>query len=166
MMPVGTARQSVRPTSRRSTTRGLCPRDAGPNSFLARWHHRRRIAPIPASQQVKATWDELSDHYPDAETVAFVVMPDHTHAIIVSTPMALPVVGAGPRACPDEIDSMPDGSGQPQGVAPYYPWNCGIEKFSGGYGQIDSPVVESLSRTGTQQESCHEPERRSWQGRR
>jgi len=46
------------------------------------------------------------------ETDAFVVMPNHIHAIIELT------VGAGPRACPNNIDSCRDQIGQPRGVAP------------------------------------------------
>jgi len=78
-----------------------------------------------AGCMVKAAWDELPDHYPGVETDAFVVMPNHIHAIIVLAPVPPLAVGAGPRACPNEIDSRgghggqlrPD-IGQPQGVAP------------------------------------------------
>ncbi len=58
-----------------------------------------------AGEMVQATWDQIPDRYPAVETDAFVVMPNHIHAIIVLS------VGAGPCACPDPI-------GQPRGVAP------------------------------------------------
>jgi len=61
-----------------------------------------------AGRMIQTAWDELPDHYPGVETDAFVVMPNHIHAIIVLSPDS---VGAGPRACPDQ-------NGQPRGVAP------------------------------------------------
>jgi REP element-mobilizing transposase RayT len=64
-----------------------------------------------AGRMVQAVWDELSDHYPGVETDAFVVMPNHIHAIIVLS------VGAGPRACPNSGPCAdPDEMGQSQGV--------------------------------------------------
>jgi len=57
-----------------------------------------------AGQMVQDVWDELPAFYPGVQTDAFIVMPNHIHGIII-------LVGAGSRACPDEI-------GQPQGVAP------------------------------------------------
>jgi REP element-mobilizing transposase RayT len=36
-----------------------------------------------AGRMVQAVWNELPDHYPGVETDAFVVMPNHVHAIIV-----------------------------------------------------------------------------------
>ncbi len=73
---------------------------------------------------VKTIWDEIPPHYPGIEIGEFVVMPNHVHGIIA-------LVGAGPRACPDqanhEMQSVrvpPCGHpnlhlpGQPQGVAP------------------------------------------------
>ncbi|OGO51992.1 MAG: hypothetical protein A2148_04100 [Chloroflexi bacterium RBG_16_68_14] len=55
-------------------------------------------------QMVESVWHQLPQHYTGVEVDAFVVMPNHVHGIII-------LVGAGPCACPD-------GSGQPQGVAP------------------------------------------------
>jgi putative transposase len=93
-----------------------------------------------AGRMIQTAWDELPDHYPGVETDAFVVMPNHIHAIIVLSPdpvgaapcgrplgpFAFPndtdshpgPVGAGPRACPNDTDSSPDHKGQPRGVAP------------------------------------------------
>ncbi|MDI6451709.1 transposase [Anaerobaca lacustris] len=79
---------------------------------------------------VQAAWDELPDRYPGVETDAFVVMPNHIHAIILLT--ADPPVGAGPRACPEpshplapapracpnETGQQHPRTGQPRGVAP------------------------------------------------
>ena len=56
-----------------------------------------------AGQMVLAVWDEMPGNYPGVETDEFVIMPNHIHGIVG-------LVGAGPRACPD--------NGQPQGVAP------------------------------------------------
>ena len=65
-----------------------------------------------AGRMVQTVWDELSDHYPGVQTDAFIIMPNHIHAIIV-----LIDVGAGPRTCPHQRDN----EGQPQGVAPTMP---------------------------------------------
>ena len=69
-----------------------------------------------AGRMVRAVWEELPDRYPGIETDAFVVMPNHVHGIIVIVGSG-PVVGAGPRACPDH-NQTPTQIGQPQGVAP------------------------------------------------
>jgi putative transposase len=85
-----------------------------------------------AGCMVRAAWDEMADHYPGVQTDAFVVMPNHVHAIIVlGGPTAGAAVGAGPCACPNagqsygETAQPPAGTGQPlsqigqpQGVAP------------------------------------------------
>lgn len=42
----------------------------------------------------------------------FVIMPNHIHGIVALNTNWIPIVGAGPRACP------PQRNGQPQGVAP------------------------------------------------
>ena len=57
-----------------------------------------------AGQMVEAVLNNFPKHYSRVECDAFVVMPNHVHAVIV-------LVGAGPRA-----RSAP--TGQPQGVAP------------------------------------------------
>ncbi|MEN6336146.1 MAG: transposase [Phycisphaerales bacterium] len=73
---------------------------------------------------VQTAWDELSRHYPGVEADAFIIMPNHVHAIIVLS------VGAGPRACPLSVSPLSacptDGDvnpekGQPRGVAPTNP---------------------------------------------
>ena len=54
-----------------------------------------------AGMMIQIVWNEIPAHYPGIEIDALVIMPNHTHGIVV-------IVGAGPRACP--VD------GQPQGV--------------------------------------------------
>ena len=63
-----------------------------------------------AGNMVESIWSELPGHYPGVEVDAFIVMPNHLHGIIV-------LVGAGPRACPDQM-GRPTPTGQPRGVAP------------------------------------------------
>jgi REP element-mobilizing transposase RayT len=70
-----------------------------------------------AGLMIKSAWYELPRHYPGVDIDAVVIMPNHIHGILVLTDF---VVGAGPRACPD--DGQPQGvacpdDGQPQGVA-------------------------------------------------
>jgi putative transposase len=55
-----------------------------------------------AGQMVHTVWNDMSMHYLEIEIDAFVVMPNHVHAIII-------LVG-GAASC--------NQSGQPQGVAP------------------------------------------------
>ncbi|MDP2948641.1 MAG: transposase [Chloroflexota bacterium] len=62
-------------------------------------------------QMVESVWRELPQHYPGVEVDTFVVMPNHVHGIII-------LVGAGPRACPDNPAPSQGVAGQPQGVAP------------------------------------------------
>jgi len=45
-----------------------------------------------AGQMIQAIWDQLPEHYPNVETDAFVIMPNHVHGIIV-------VFGRGGRLC-------------------------------------------------------------------
>jgi putative transposase len=64
-----------------------------------------------AGQMLQLLWNDLSLRYPNVETDASVVMPNHIHGIVL--------VGAGPRACPSTTDSHSHHKqGQPQGVAP------------------------------------------------
>jgi putative transposase len=72
--------------------------------------------PSDAGRMIQAVWDEMSGRYPGIETDAFVIMPNHIHGIIVLVESG-PIVGAGPRACPDH-GQTPKRIGQPQGVAP------------------------------------------------
>jgi len=65
---------------------------------------------------VQAIWDQIPERYPRVETDAFVVMPNHIHGIVVLAGPC-PIVGAGPRACPDHGQTS-EQIGQPQGVAP------------------------------------------------
>jgi putative transposase len=72
-----------------------------------------------AGRMVGAVWSELPGHYPGVEVDAFIVVPTHVHGIIVlvgAGPRACPD-DAGPRACPDQADARRQ-TGQPQGVAP------------------------------------------------
>lgn len=62
-----------------------------------------------AGKMIQAVWNEIPIHYSGFETDAFVIMPNHFHGIIV-------IVGAGPGACPDGVQSL--GIGQSQGIAP------------------------------------------------
>lgn len=62
-----------------------------------------------AGKMIRAVWDEIPAHYPDADIDAFIAMPNHIHGIIA-------IVGAGPRACPDH--GQPLHHGLPRGVAP------------------------------------------------
>ena len=63
-----------------------------------------------AGKMVERVWSELTGHYPGVELDEFIVMPNHMHGIIV-------LVGAGPRACPDQM-GLHTPTGQPRGVAP------------------------------------------------
>jgi putative transposase len=53
-----------------------------------------------AGRMVRSVWEALPDRFPRTGLDAFVVMPNHVHRIIVIAGPC-PVVGAGPRACPD-----------------------------------------------------------------
>ena len=55
---------------------------------------------------MQAVWDEIPAHYPGVETDAFIVMPNHVHAIVI-------LVGAVPR---DPVGAAP--CGRPVGAAP------------------------------------------------
>ena len=71
----------------------------------------RKMVLNPAGNMIQTVWDEIPFHYAGIDIDAFTVMPNHIHGIIVITrSVAVPTVGAGPRACPD--------NGQPRGVAP------------------------------------------------
>lgn len=62
-------------------------------------------------QMVESVWRELPQHYPGVEVDTFVVMPNHLHGVII-------LVGAGPRACPNNPGQPQGVRGQSQGVAP------------------------------------------------
>ncbi|MBI4309126.1 MAG: transposase, partial [Candidatus Omnitrophica bacterium] len=75
-----------------------------------------------AGRMIQNVWDEIPKHYPDIDIDQFQIMPNHIHGIVV-------IVGAGPRACPDNAQPsinrqpLPDNGkpridGQPRGVAP------------------------------------------------
>ncbi|MBI4527383.1 MAG: transposase [Deltaproteobacteria bacterium] len=88
-----------------------------------------------AGCMVQTAWADLSIHYPGAECDAFVVMPNHIHGIIV-------LVGAGPRACPDD---RPPATGQPRGVAPTDDPAMGLGQPPVGAGPCACPGVPTLS---------------------
>ena len=48
-----------------------------------------KIALNDAGKMVQAVWDDIPSHYAGIDTDAFIIMPNHIHAIIV-------IVGAGP----------------------------------------------------------------------
>jgi REP element-mobilizing transposase RayT len=75
-----------------------------------------------AGRMVQAVWDDIPSFYPGVETDAFVVMPNHIHAIII----VLGSVGAAPRGRP--CHGRP-GSGQPQGVAPTLSLPDAVHRF-------------------------------------
>ncbi len=56
-----------------------------------------------AGRMIQTGWDEIPSRYPGIDIGALQIMPNHIHGIVAI------VVGAGPRACPD--------NGQPQGAA-------------------------------------------------
>ena len=84
----------------------------------------REMVLYNAGRMVKTVWNELPKFYPRVSTVAFQIMPNHIHGIIViARSDAVSSVGAGPCACPfvaqPQRDGQPRGDdGQPQGVAP------------------------------------------------
>ena len=67
-----------------------------------------------AGRMVESVWEELPRHYAGIDIDAFVAMPNHIHGIIML--LDGDVVGAGPRARPDNRKSRPL-DGQPRGVA-------------------------------------------------
>jgi len=44
------------------------------------------MRPNEAGTLIQRTWDELPGHYPDVETDAFQLMPNHLHGIVVLSP--------------------------------------------------------------------------------
>lgn len=64
-----------------------------------------------AGRMIETVWNEMPCHYRGIETDAFVIMPNHVHGIVV-------IVGAGPCACPEQIQQ--NKKGQPRGVAPTF----------------------------------------------
>ena len=63
-----------------------------------------RVVLSGPGEMIESVWHGLPERYPGVIVDAFVVMPNHIHGVVT-------LVGAGASACPD-------GSGQPQGVAP------------------------------------------------
>jgi putative transposase len=63
-----------------------------------------------AGRMIRSVWHEIPSHYPGNDIDKFVVMPNHIHGILI--------VGAGPRACPENKRKPKSPCGQPQGVAP------------------------------------------------
>ena len=62
---------------------------------------------------VQTVWNEIPRYYAGVETGAFVIMPDHVHAIVVLSRF----FGCDRPA--QGVDGQPQGvDGQPQGVAP------------------------------------------------
>jgi REP element-mobilizing transposase RayT len=61
-------------------------------------------------KMVQRVWDEIPRYYGGIDIDCFQIIPNHIHGIIM-------IVGAGPRACPDN-EKLNYHNGQPQGVAP------------------------------------------------
>ncbi|MSQ10652.1 MAG: hypothetical protein EXR52_06580 [Dehalococcoidia bacterium] len=55
------------------------------------------FASTPARQAVLSVWQAIVPHCAAVELDAFVVMPNHVHGIIVSTPQDVPLVRAACR---------------------------------------------------------------------
>jgi len=51
-----------------------------------------------AGRMVESVWNDLPDRYPGVAVDVYVVMPNHSHGIVV---LVNEPVGAGPRASPD-----------------------------------------------------------------
>jgi putative transposase len=72
-----------------------------------------------AGKMVETVWNDIPRYYRGFCVHENIVMPNHFHGII-----EIVVVGAGPRACPDNTGQpmgntgQPMETGQPQGVAP------------------------------------------------
>jgi len=64
-----------------------------------------------AGKMVETVWNDIPRYYRGFCVHENIVMPNHFHGIIE-------IVGAGPRACPDNTNERPLTNGQPQGVAP------------------------------------------------
>jgi len=80
-----------------------------------------------AGEMVQAVWNEILRYYAGVETGAFVIMPNHVHAIVVLSGCCgcdRPAQGVdgqpqGVDGQPQGVDGQPQGvDGQPQGVAP------------------------------------------------
>jgi putative transposase len=79
-----------------------------------------------AGEMVQRVWNEISRFYNGIDIDHFQIMPNHVHGIIM-------IVGAGPRACPDNKKSVTgqphNYKGQPQGVAPTLSLSDIIHRF-------------------------------------
>lgn len=64
-----------------------------------------------AGKMIQMVWNGIPQHYCGFCVHENIVMPNHFHGIIE-------IVGAGPCACPDNINGQKLKNGQPQGVAP------------------------------------------------
>jgi REP-associated tyrosine transposase len=64
-----------------------------------------------AGRMVEAVWNSFPKHYPSVECDAFVVMPNHVHAVIVLGPRARPAPTGQPRGVAHTINAslaLPD----------------------------------------------------------
>ena len=101
-----------------------------------------------AGRMVRDVWEELPKYYPRVDIDAFVIMPNHVHAIIVLTDG---MVGAGPRARPDPMTL----TGQPQGVAPMLSLPDVVHRFKS--------LATARFRHGILKLSCPPFNKRLWQ---
>jgi putative transposase len=65
----------------------------------------------PCGVIVSETWDALPAHYPHLSLDAFVVMPNHVHAIILFDDSDDPPVGAGFKPAPPSGGTVESGAG-------------------------------------------------------
>lgn len=84
----------------------------------------RVMRPNAAGRMVQAVWDAIPTQYPGVATDAFILMPNHVHAVIVlvgAAPRGRPCVdtpaSAAPRGRPNDRDPGTD-QGQARGPAP------------------------------------------------
>ena len=66
-----------------------------------------------AGRMIEKLWTEIPQYYPSFNVDVFQVMPNHFHGIVV-------IVGAGPRACPENAKPVSVKQSHIRGVQP---WN-------------------------------------------
>jgi putative transposase len=68
-----------------------------------------QMIPNGTGQMIQMFWDEIAQYYDGIEIDAFQIMPNHIHGIII--------VGAGPRACPNNDTEQSEDKGQSRGLS-------------------------------------------------
>ena len=70
-----------------------------------------------AGKMTEKYWKEIPGHFPNVILDAFVIMPNHTHGIlIIDNGVRVPLVGSTGTPC-----GYPVSSGQPQGIIHFSP---------------------------------------------